>query len=274
MPRYERVLAAVEAREAQLKAADGSSLWKIADALLSDIPIKKGSDVARDAHDGSRVKLVEVAAKIKERHPDASGYDVSTLADLRFTSHTFKKRDRKDGVSLWIHREAGSPEFLDYLFKEYGSGKRGGLGVDVLQIRALVKKQKELLADKRRKATEDAERRLKSAKTDKEKEQAKKDIDDNIEPPKGSPVQVPDKHERHELHLLADLLRIETDVTKANKLLRENLTEMRSMEINPDFIESLADEYEKLGEVVQQSIDFLTKTQKTRFKVHEGGRAS
>lgn len=275
---FPNVLAAVEKREAHKADLDCRDLWAIGDALIDDCG-RPNRDVAisgRGKRDGSTAKIKQCAAILNER--GFKGYENATLLDLREGADTFGKSKRHVGISMWVHLEAGSPDFMDWIVEQHGTGKRGGAGISVPQIRKLRKRWKELERQQRKKAYEAAKEEERHAPTPQAKEKARERVEELRGMPEPSPRTLPrpDRESAAQLDVMADNLDLSAQSKTIVADLRKQLSTIDGMKdgIHPDFIEALDDIYKEAETVIKQIRQRLEKTRLKRFDTIKGGKAS
>lgn len=269
---FPRVLAAVEAREQHKSALDSRDLWAIGDAVIAECGERSTSNVK---HDGSRALLKKCAATLVAH--GYKSYGVSALVNLRDTAHTFKGK-RHPGISLWVHQEAGSPDFMDWIVEKHGTGTRGGAGISVPEIRKLRKHWQQLERQARRQNYEAAKEEERTAPTPQAKKKASERAEELRGMPEPSPHKLPrpDRENAAELETMADNLDLSAQSKSILTDLRRQLSTIDKMKdgIHPDFIEGLDDTYKEAETVIKQIRQRLEKTKLNRFETIKGGKAS
>jgi len=251
MSNFPNVLAAVEAREKHLEVTEGRDLWTLADALIKDC----GSDDApagrpAGAHNGSSEKITQCAVMLEKK---GFSYTAASLRDIRAVGLDFPKDRRHAGLSLWIHAEAKSPDFMDWIIKKHGTKKGGRVGIGVDKIRELVRAAKDIERKEREKKFAAAQARMKKASSVAEARQAKTEIEENKGPPKARNLPSPDARPDHPLHAVAALLDISLHISGATKTLRKDLAVINDMgEVDPDHGEEMIRECDALIAVTTQ----------------------
>jgi len=251
MSNFPNVLAVVEAREKHLETTEGKDLWALADALIKDCGdevAKKGRPAFSDTNRGLIDKLTQCAAML-EKHGYA-GYQASTLQQLRQAGLIFPKARRYPDFSFWVHKEAGSPDFMDWVVKKHGV-KKGNITIG--KIRELVRAAQEIERKERDKKVAVAQVRLKKATSVAEARQAKAEIAENKGPPRAINLPSPDTRPDHPLHAVAALLDISLHISGATKTLRKDLAIINNMDgVDPDHGEEMIQECDALIAVTTQ----------------------
>jgi len=73
-------------------------------------------DVHPSKHNGSYAKLQECVEELQREGYD--GYKVKTLAQIRQTTIDFPQARRHDGITFWLHHDAGNPDVLDAVVRQ------------------------------------------------------------------------------------------------------------------------------------------------------------
>jgi hypothetical protein len=161
-PEFPIVLAAIEEHE-------GTSKWKIADAILLEL----GAPVSSVSNDGAAEKMSRFLTD--RGHPD---WAARTILKMRATAHAFRPAAARQACSFETHSEAASPEMLDEAIRRNG-GKLPTRDF-VRKMRREMREQEEAAerkreADRRRRA-EETERRAhekaRAARDERERAQA------------------------------------------------------------------------------------------------------
>jgi len=264
MDKFPRVLAAIE----QLEKSKTKHLWTLADALIAECG---GDDDARrrassHAKNGSGEKLAQCVAMLVKHGYE---YEAQTLRNIRDAGITFPKDRRYPGISLWIHLEAGSPDFLDGLVKKYGL-KGGRMAIGVRKVRELRLHAIETERRAREKKKAAAEARFAKAASVEEARQAKEEIRDNTGPPKGRDLK--SEHVEHPLHEMARTAEISLHLRTATRTLRDDMKALRKIDINPELVEGMVDECNRLLDVVTQLKSVIEGEDRPGLTVMEGGK--
>lgn len=270
MSRFPNVLAAVELRAKHQGQIDGSDLWAIGDALIKDVELQidKASGATPDApYSKAERARFDVCAKelATKGYPE---YSADRLAELRSTARFFPRgRRHSHELSFFVHTEAGDPDFLDWCIKKRGKK------LSAQDVRVMRKHLEEIEDEARDRRLKDAQDKKRRASTDKERDEAEREIADNKGPPKGG-FTPPDKDDENELMLVADVMRVDLAAKQLTSTLRDHQQKLRKMEDNltEDLTESLIEKYESIVQVAQQLVDFLKTSKRNRFKLIKGGR--
>jgi hypothetical protein len=259
MPKFPHVIAAVEAREAHLKNVESADLWAIGDALLADIG-------PPDAGDGqSTVKFTACATEIKRRGYKSPHYQVSRLQTMRGVAHSFPRSRRHRDLSLETHREAGNPDFLDWVVETKGSD------ISKRDVMALRKQWRQIDHERReaahRKALEDA----KNAPTPAARKKAKEKADDTRPMPKPGGGK-PSKRDEHAMRILSEHMAIENHFEGATLKMQEGFDRLRKLKrVDEIYSEGYIEEADKAIKIANQIKQYLKPE---RLTVIEGGKQS
>ncbi len=274
---FENILAAVEARRAHQHAAESKDLWSLGAAIIKDCGKPTPSDVggSRFKPDGSYAKLIKAAEFLKTKGFDE--YVAHTLAEIRDVTITFPSDVRDSRLTFWAHAEALNPEILKWVLKNAPVRKRnrGAPPITVIEIRELVKRWRRKFEEKRKSRLSDAQDRKSKATSDKDREDAQRDIDENKGMPSPRNIPAPeDQESESELRTTAVVLDIDSDAEIMIKKLRDNQKRLTDLEdIDPEFIEALVDHHQEVATIATQIADRLGKVKIKRFPVIKGGAA-
>jgi hypothetical protein len=260
--KFLHVLAAVEARETHLRQTDGKDLWAIGAALIKDMKDLTGAD---------KFGAIEKAMKECSKLLLTKGFDYSTitLRNIWETAIAFPVARRHAEVSFFAHTEAGNPDILDWIVKQVGDGVSGR------DVRDWVKRWHSLHAIKRQGKKAAAVKKKATARTDKEREAAQREIDENTDAPTPKELPVPDRESQHQLHVLAEVLDIDGDARSITKTLRANLARLHKLdEINAEFVEALVEHHDAVIEAAKQIVNFVSNAKRNGLVIIEGGKKS
>ena len=176
------------------------------------------------------------------------------------------------GLAFHTHRFAASPDFLDWMVEECGTGITQR---DVQKMR----KRWQLLEKKQRKQKlEQAKQEERHALTPQAKERARERVKELADMPEPSPTKLPrpDGENIVGLRQMAGVLDIENDALTMVKTLRSNLSAIDRMldDINVDYIDLLVEKHEAVAQAATIIVDRLGKSRLKRFGVIRGGKAS
>ena len=264
MTEFAHVIAAVEAREHNLEAAEGR-LWAIGTAIIKDCFPATTQVVAGKpgVRNGSKDRIEQCAQTLKKRgHGE---YDASTLRDYAAVVRAFPPNRRHKELSFTHHRFAKSPDILDWIIKQ--EGKK----VKVTEIARLIKRWRALSTTKHVEKLTKAKAKKAKAATPEQKQEAQAEIDaiGDMPTPRAK-LAPPSKQEQAELAVVADILDVDGDAIDILKTLRANLARLNKLpEIAADYADSLISKHEEIGEVAQQ---IVSRVRGTRFKVIDGGK--
>ena len=261
---FPNVLAAVEAREKHRGDIDGKDLWAIGDALNTDFlgPQKIGE------------KIKDVAKELKQR--GYKEYGSSYLYDLYETARDFSRNRRNHPLPFFVYREAGSPDFLDWIVEERGVIDNKGHKLSGRDVRAMRQRWKQLEKQKRKQLLSEAKDAARHATTP----QAKKKADDAVEELTGMPEPTgktrPDRESVTDLRIMEENLDLSAQskaIIRELQSQRETIDNMKGG-IHPDFIDALEENYKEADKTIQQIRQRIEKSRLKIFKTIQGGKAS
>jgi hypothetical protein len=258
------VLAAIEAREQHKDNLEGRDLWAIGKMLIGYC-----GEFEFGKNQGVSLKLQSIAKDAKAH--GWSEYNVRYLEIIRETASVFKGRIHPE-LTFTHHREAGSPDFLDWVVEQCG------VDLSYREIKKMRKRWQLLEKKQRKQKLEEAKDAERHAVTPQARERAKERAKELVDMPEPSPTKLPrpDGEAIVGLRQMAGVLDIENDALTMVKTLRSNLTAIDRMldEINVDYIDSLVEKHEAVAMVATQIVDRLGKSRLKRFGVIRGGKAS